>query len=411
LSATLTDVDAALARAQTDMAEFASRLFELDTERDRGAAEADSLRGASAVEWQAAGDQISVMWSWYQALSQKLASFAARRRSPHINRRETEALWSDLNRPAVDLPAESMELARRCLPEDAMAAPTWTVSKLVRFMSTVLVRAAETITSVLTIRELVLPKLDEIEASLAHSEAAARAASLHIPNETVALRERLHTLRVQLAADPLAVPLDDFSELSALSAATARIRRGLDEALAELDRVDDELHRINADLCAALDDLDRARQDRTETDTKIAGCAAPPAAEDTADDTDEVLARVGELRNGLEQAGQRLATGDRAGALRLARALGPAAAQLRATTVALAASAAAPLARRRELRGRLEAYRAKAHGLGRAEDQALSQLYRTVKDTLYGAPCDLDEAERQLAEYQAGILLPTRGRA
>jgi hypothetical protein len=400
LSVTLTDVDAALSRAQTEVAQLGSRLFELDAERERGAGEVDGLQGASAIEWRAAHDQISVMWSWYQALSETLATITARRQSAPVDRGETEALWSDLNSCSVDLPAESMELARSCLPEEAMAATTWTIAGLVRFMSTVLARAAETVTSVPTIRELALPKLDEMEASLARSETAARAAGLRIPNEAAALKERLHTLRVQLATDPLAVPLDGFSDLSA---ATARIGRQVDEALAELDGVEEELERIDTDLRAGLDDLDRARQDRAETDKKIAGDAVTPPAEDS----DEVAGRLAELRNGLDEAQQRLAAGDRAGALRLAGALGPATAQIRATTRALAASAAAPLARRRELRGRLDAYRAKAHSLGRAEDPALSGLYRTVMDTLYSAPCDLDEAERQLAEYQAGILGPT----
>jgi hypothetical protein len=404
LSVTLTEVDAALARAQTEIAALGSRLFELDAERERGAAEVDGLRGASAVEWQGAHDQISVMWSWYQALSQTLANFTTRRHSPRIGRRETEALWSDLNSASVDLPGESMELARCCLTADAMAARTWTISRLVRFMSAVLAKAAETITSVLTIRELALPKLDEMDASVAHTESVARDSGLHIPNETAALRERLRTIRDQLATDPLAVPLDAFSELST---GIARIERQVDEALAELDRVDSELERINSDLCAALDDLDRASQDWAETDRKIAGHAGRPAAEETG----EVPGRVTELRNGLEQARQCLATGDRAGALRLAGALGPATADVRATTRRLAASAAAPLDRRRELRGRLQAYRAKAQSLGRAEDPALSELYRTVMDTLYRAPCDLDEAERQLTEYQAGILGSTRGLA
>jgi hypothetical protein len=398
----MTDVDAALTRAQTDVAQLGTRLFELDAERERGAAEVDGLQGTTAVEWQNAHDQISVMWSWYRALSETLATMVARRRSPRIDRREADALWSDLNTPSVDLPVESMELARRCLTEEA-AAPTWTISDLVRFMSTVLAKAAETVTSVITIRELARPKLDEMDASLTASEGAARAAGIHVPNDAEVLRDRLRNLRVQLASDPLAVPLEVFGDLAAV---TARIRHEVDEALEELNTIDEALERIDADLAAGLDDVHRAGQDRADTGQKIARHAVMPG-----EDLDEVAARLAALRADLEQARERLSAGDRVGAVRLGNALGLATAQARATASALAVSAAAPLARRRELRGRLEAYRAKAHGLGRDEDPALSELYRTVTDTLYTAPCDLEEAERQLADYQAGIVGATGSEA
>jgi hypothetical protein len=58
------------------------------------------------------------------------------------------------------------------------------------------------------------------------------------------------------------------------------------------------------------------------------------------------------------------------------------------------------LARRRELRGRLDAYRAKAIATGRAEDLALDELYQSAASVLYQAPCDLEEAERSVAAYQ-----------
>ena len=106
----------------------------------------------------------------------------------------------------------------------------------------------------------------------------------------------------------------------------------------------------------------------------------------------------------MDEARRQATSGDRASAVRLAAALGPAAADLRAAAHALAASAGASLARRRELRGRLDAYRSKAYGLGRAEDPTLIELYRLTQDSLYHAPCDLDEAERRLIRYQNGVL-------
>ncbi len=54
--------------------------------------------------------------------SQAFASIAARRRPRASTARSSTPSWSELTNPAVDLPAESLELARRCLPDEAAAA-------------------------------------------------------------------------------------------------------------------------------------------------------------------------------------------------------------------------------------------------------------------------------------------------
>ncbi|MCQ0007646.1 hypothetical protein [Actinomadura madurae] len=61
------------------------------------------------------------------------------------------------------------------------------------------------------------------------------------------------------------------------------------------------------------------------------------------------------------------------------------------------------LDRRGELRGRLEAYRAKAARLGLAEDERLTVLYGEAREVLWTAPCDLRRATTVLAEYQRAI--------
>ncbi|MCS7479592.1 hypothetical protein ACFFQW_19495 [Umezawaea endophytica] len=71
---------------------------------------------------------------------------------------------------------------------------------------------------------------------------------------------------------------------------------------------------------------------------------------------------------------------------------------------ALVANLAGLLERRTELRGRLEAYRAKATGLGHAENAALSVLHRAAHDVLFTAPCDLPEATRAVGRYQRAVL-------
>ena len=59
---------------------------------------------------------------------------------------------------------------------------------------------------------------------------------------------------------------------------------------------------------------------------------------------------------------------------------------------AVLAANRAPLDRRAELRGLLDAYAAKAAAIGRAEDPALADLHDAAHDALHTAPCDLDAA-------------------
>jgi hypothetical protein len=72
---------------------------------------------------------------------------------------------------------------------------------------------------------------------------------------------------------------------------------------------------------------------------------------------------------------------------------------------ALAANEA-PVATRNELRGRLDAYRAKAYRLGLLEDPAVAGLYARAQDALFTAPTDLEKAEQLLRRYQQALTGP-----
>jgi hypothetical protein len=59
----------------------------------------------------------------------------------------------------------------------------------------------------------------------------------------------------------------------------------------------------------------------------------------------------------------------------------------------------AAVARRNELRGLLQAFRAKSIAMGRAEDPDLVRLHQAAEQALYLAPCDLPAAEKLVGEY------------
>jgi hypothetical protein len=59
-----------------------------------------------------------------------------------------------------------------------------------------------------------------------------------------------------------------------------------------------------------------------------------------------------------------------------------------------------PLAVRAELRGRLDAYKAKVARHGLAEDPFLIERYDAARRMLWSAPCDLRVAEQAVLRYQ-----------
>jgi hypothetical protein len=62
------------------------------------------------------------------------------------------------------------------------------------------------------------------------------------------------------------------------------------------------------------------------------------------------------------------------------------------------------VSQRDELRGLLDAYRAKAGRLGAAEDPGLARLYSQVRELLWTAPCDLRVAAAAVTSYQQAVL-------
>ncbi len=66
-------------------------------------------------------------------------------------------------------------------------------------------------------------------------------------------------------------------------------------------------------------------------------------------------------------------------------------------------SVTAPLAVRAELRGRLDAYKAKVARHGLAEDPLLIERYDAARRMLWSAPCDLRVAEQAVLRYQHAV--------
>jgi hypothetical protein len=393
---TVDQLDSEMSAAQSAVAKLGGFLFELDTARQQQAPDASRLIGISATRWSEAGDQLSVLWSWYQATSQVLTELADQRKASRLRPDDVDAMWDRLTGTSIELPPDSLAAARRCLPDVTGIGSRASITAVLDGLAAGYERAAETVTALATVRELALPALDELRQELRAVEDRARLANVRVPNEATRLGEAIDQLGSQVATDPLAA---DVSTIPSLRAALQEVQSAVEKTAQAAATVGADFEHLGRELGYAAADITSAAELAATVAEKIAGQAGQ------IEQSARLEKELAELRSELAEAKGRVAD-DRVAASRQARELGSRLLALRSDAASLQRSAATELSRRQELRGRLGAYQAKASALGRAEDYSLEQLYRSAEEALYSAPCDLEAAERRVAAYQTAILKP-----
>ncbi|GAA3750604.1 hypothetical protein GCM10022225_38600 [Plantactinospora mayteni] len=212
--------------------------------------------------------------------------------------------------------------------------------------------------------------------------------------------DRLDRAVEEAYRDAVADPLGAAGTGSAATALRDRLRRfeaevaALTGRLAELTEVRDGYPGRTARLAAELDDLVTAAGETARTHAlardKIANSALPELSPDPTPALRAQFAQLDQVHreHRWSQVGRELAALER-GVVDARRRM------------AESHEAADGLLRRRaELRGRLDAYRAKAGRLGLIEHPELSARYRQARDLLYTSPCDLSAATRAVVAYQ-----------
>ena len=358
---------------------LAQTLYEIDSSpelalvRDRA-----QLRGRSATVATEAAGLVDGLWSRYPLLSD-----AGERLEAALAAGDRQAAGETLDGRSITLPDGTSTGA----------------AALLRVLEADAERAAAAIKQLGTAWRNAVPRLDALRARLARAGESADALGMPGDPELAAARTVVDDVTAQAAADPLGAELDDAEQL---------VRR-VEERLADLART---RATIGADLDVAEGRLEELARLIT------AGTGARKAAE-------ERIVDPGGLAAPLDPG--ELVTGDRAlrpwlARIRAQAAAGawPAAAKgleqwqeevdaLHARASAVAAGNRAPLERRNDLRGLLEAFRAKAAALGLAEDAALTQRYRSAHEALYAYRCDVRRSETLVREYGRAIEQPPSG--
>ncbi|MEQ4300265.1 hypothetical protein ABNF97_02525 [Plantactinospora sp. B6F1] len=212
--------------------------------------------------------------------------------------------------------------------------------------------------------------------------------------------DRLDRVVDEAYREALADPIGASGSGPAATTVRDRLRRfeaevaALAGRLADLTEVRDGYPGRIVRLASALDELTTAAAGTARAHAlaraKIAASALPDLPPDPAPALRAQLAQLGQLHRERRwsQLGTELAALER----------GVADARRRLASSYEAADGL--LLRRAELRGRLDAYRAKAGRLGLIEHLELSARYRQASDLLYTSPCDLSAATRAVVAYQ-----------
>ncbi|MFJ4921979.1 hypothetical protein [Streptomyces sp. NPDC088725] len=403
------EVDRTLARLEAEREAIETSLLALRDHKGHRLLEDAELSGVTRDRWSDTERSIALLWACFESYSEALS--AAR----ELRDRRRRPSHEELTELTGTLRGQSVAVAGA--PGHAQsAAGRFTLAGLVDRMNELYARSLDTVVAAATVWSALPARIDLLTAELRRTRSLAHSAGVR-PGEHPAAGE-LETITAELAAlhsqvmsDPLAFwragqgssapggGRPDTGRYDSAARALEDVRREVEAVLTVRQGSEERLMRLRDVLSRAERTLEEARSARGEVLAKIAvsevpAVSGPPTA------LRELLSNAAEYRRRAQwhRLSPLLESLERDAEDELLRA--------RASLTAVTA----PLAVRAELRGRLDACRARAAGHGVAEDRALKERYDAARRMLWSAPCDLRMAERAVLRYQqaAADLLATR---
>ncbi|MFQ6146282.1 hypothetical protein ACLMNJ_24955 [Streptomyces seoulensis] len=397
------EVDRALARLGAEHEAIETSLLALQDHAGRRLLEGAGLTGVTRERWAATEASITLLWTYFDAYTAALRTAREIRARRRWSSREDLVELTGLLRGASVTVAGSAASAE---PGGARLSRTFTLAALVDRMNELYASGLDMVVAADAVWSALPARIDLLAAELQRTRRLAHSVGVR-PGEHPAgddlerITRTLTRLREQVVSDPLAfwVPAQGSSAPGGGRPDTTvydREARALDEVRREIDAVlgvrqdaEQRLIKLRDLLSRADRTLAEARTARGEVLAKIAATevpvvSGPPTA------LQEQLAAAAEYRRQAQW--HRLSP--------LLESLEQKAEDelLRARESLTAVTA--PLAVRAELRGRLDAYKAKVARHGLAEDPLLVERYDAARRMLWSAPCDLRVAEQTVLRYQ-----------
>jgi hypothetical protein len=406
------EVDRALARLGAEHEAIETSLLALQDHAGRRLLEGAELTGVTKERWQAADASITLLWAYFDAYSDALRSARDIRSRRRWSSREdlvelTELLRGDSVTVAGSATATANAPTLHGGP--SKLSERFSLVTLVDRMNELYATSLDMVVAADAVWSALPARIDLLAAELRRTRGLAHSVGVR-PGEHPAgddlerITRTLTDLREQVISDPLAfwVPAPGSSAPGGGKPDTTvydREARALDDVRREIDAVLTVRQDAEARLVKLRDVLSRA--DRTLAEARIARgevlakiaatevpvVSGPPTA------LQEQLATAAEYRRHAQW--HRLSP--------LLDSLEEKAEDelLRARESLTAVTA--PLAVRAELRGRLDAYKAKVARHGLAEDPLLVERYDAARRMLWSAPCDLRVAEQAVLRYQRAV--------
>ncbi|MGY1580576.1 hypothetical protein [Streptomyces sp. MN13] len=390
------EVDRALARLGAEHEAIETSLLALQDHAGRRLLEGAELTGVTRERWAATEAAITLLWTYFDAYT------AALRSAREIRSRRRWSSRDDLVELTELLRGESVTVAGgtgRLSDHFSLAALVDRMNELYA-ASLDMVVAADAVWSALPARiDLLAAELQRTR-TLAHS-VGVRPGEHPSGDDLERITRTLKKLREQVVSDPLAYwkPAEgssapgggkpDTTVYDREARALEEVRREIDAVLTVRQDAEQRLIRLRDLLSRADRTLAEARTARGEVLAKIAATEVPVVSGPPTV-LQEQLATAAEYRRQAQW--HRLSP--------LLESLEQKAEEelLRARESLTAVTA--PLAVRAELRGRLDAYKAKVARHGLAEDPLLVERYDAARRMLWSAPCDLRVAEQAVLRYQ-----------
>ncbi|MER7733815.1 hypothetical protein ABTX80_23275 [Streptomyces erythrochromogenes] len=392
-------VDRALTRLGAEHEAVETSLLALQDHAGRRLLEGAELAGLTKERWAGTDADITRLWTYFDAYSGALAAareIRERRRWP--GRDDLIELTERLRGPGV--------LIAGAATEGAALAERLSLAELVARMNDLYARSLDVVVAADAVWSALPARIDLLAAELHRTRSLAHSVGVR-PGEHPSgddleyITAELTDLRARVIADPLAFwrsaagssapggGRPDTGRYDRAALALEDVRREVEAVLAVRQDAEQRLISLRDVLSRADRTLAEARTARGEVLAKIAASEVPVVSGPPTVLQEQLAAaadhrrharwhRLSPLLESLEERAEE--------ELRRARE------SLTAVT--------APLAVRAELRGRLDAYKAKVARHGLAEDPVLVERYDTARRMLWSAPCDLRAAEQAVLRYQ-----------
>ncbi|MEV6300474.1 hypothetical protein AB0M02_13795 [Actinoplanes sp. NPDC051861] len=379
----LASADAELARLESAVAAMATNLVELDENPDRKELGTARLTGRTAAEWTAAEDALSRLWQGHRQLGEVIARARALRDRRRLSDDDRAQFAHQVLGSSITLSTSTVPLAQRGLLGAGQVVTTCSPAQLLAAMESAFATAVDVVTRAGERWRRLLPAAADAVTVLAHARTMTSGRD-PLLDEADRL---LDSFTGTLAGDPLGADESVLARVRALVERADAERTSAAELRASLEQRLRDARTLAAEIATARRAAEAAREAAAGRfhNHKIADVRANDADADLA--AIEALAAAGHW----SLISPRLSAWKR---------------QSQQTLAALRDAAArntGMLAERNELRGRLDAYRAKALSRGLGEDPALTPLAAAARAALYEAPCDLAAARSAVNTYQDAL--------